>query len=130
MLKLFVTLMVALLLALALLGLRHHAMELQAQSARLRDKIRQQENVLRDQEPEIAKATNPLVLSERLKKAGLDGAGVPPGSDGSVGGLFPGAAPPDPALTAAPIPVHRAGGIVRVSSNGPATGWVHHRVAP
>jgi hypothetical protein len=127
MLKLFFFLIVALLLALAVLGLRHHTMELQAQSARLRDKIRQQENMLRDQDPEIAKATNPLVLAERLKKAGADNAGEPPASDGSVGGLYP-QADLNALTNANPMPRHNGRGLVTVSNVSPAARSRHWQV--
>ncbi len=126
MLKLFVTLIVSLLLALAVLGLRHHSTELKAQSAHLRDQIRQQENVLRDQDPQIAKATNPLVLAERLKKSEQDGTGIPPASDMPLG-LIPQA--DNTAISADYISSGHQHGLVTVSSNSVAPGSTRHRHA-
>jgi hypothetical protein len=126
MLKLFATLIVFLLLALAMLGLRHHRMELTAESARLRDQIRQQEHVLGDQRVQIAKVTNPLILTENLKKAGIDGAGIPPPPEAPLGMQIvpPGPAPVDADL----IPSH-AGGIVTVSSDTPLPHSKRRRMA-
>jgi hypothetical protein len=126
MLKLFATLIVFLLLALAMLGLRHHRMELTAQTARLRDQIRQQEHVLGDQRVQIAKVTNPLVLTENLKKAGIDGAGIPPPPEAPLGMQI---VPAVPGPVDADLAPPHAGGIVTVSSDTALPRTNRHRMA-
>jgi len=124
MLKLFATLLVFLLLALAVLGLHHHRLELTAQSARLRDHIRQQEHLLADQRVEIARTTDPRVLAEHLKKALTDDQGIPP--DSAPGRIVPAGAANGVAL---PNPVRAPAnhGLVTISHDSVRP--LRHRMA-
>lgn len=72
MLKLLVTLGSFLFVALALLGLRHHRLELTSQTAKLYEQIQVRTHTLWDQEALIAQKTNPIVTAKNFKSAGLD----------------------------------------------------------
>lgn len=72
MLKLLVTLGSFLFVALALLGLRHHHLELTSQSAKLFEQIQIRTHSLWDQEYLIANKTNPIATAKNFKSAGLD----------------------------------------------------------
>ncbi len=72
MFKLLVTLGTFLFVALALLGLRHHHLELTSQSAKLYDQIQQRLHTTWDQEAQIAGKTNPIATVKNIKSNGLD----------------------------------------------------------
>ncbi|MEI8197423.1 MAG: hypothetical protein WCI73_16115 [Phycisphaerae bacterium] len=71
MLKLFVTLVLFLALALGLLGLRMRRLELTAETARLRLDVERRQHQLWGQEDQIARQTNPPALAEGLHNSGL-----------------------------------------------------------
>lgn len=71
MFKLLFTLGVFLILALALLGIRTHTLELTAETARLRQQVTQREQQLWGQEIPITQQTNPMVLVKRLEETGM-----------------------------------------------------------
>lgn len=73
MLKLLVTLLAFLALALAVLGLRQHRLELTAQTARLLEQIERRTHSTWDQEARITTVSNPLVLAQNLKSRGMAG---------------------------------------------------------
>lgn len=67
---------VFLLVALALLGLRQHRLELTSQTAQLQADVQLREQTMWGQRMKIAQETNPVVLAAELKKQGLaDGGG-------------------------------------------------------
>ena len=73
MFKLLFTIGVFLMLALTLLGLRQHRLELESQTAQLRRiALAEREETLRDQQVTITQRTNPLALLDGLNKKGLD----------------------------------------------------------
>ena len=71
MLKLFVTLVLFLALALGLLGLRMRRLELTAETARLRLDVERRQHQLWGQEDQIARQTNPPALAEGLHNSGM-----------------------------------------------------------
>jgi hypothetical protein len=62
--------------AFALLGLRHHVRELEAESVNIYDQIRDRHHTLLDQRAEIAGRTNPRALASSMKDAGIDTGGA------------------------------------------------------
>ena len=73
MMKLLVMLVSFLLLALAILGIRQHRLEVTSQTSRLIDQIEQRKHELWDQDPKITETSNPLALAQNLKSRGLVG---------------------------------------------------------
>jgi hypothetical protein len=67
-----VTLGSFLFVALALVGLRHHHLELTSQSAKLFEQIQDRTHTLWGQEAVIAEKTNPIATAKNFKSAGLD----------------------------------------------------------
>jgi hypothetical protein len=78
--KLLTTMLVFLVVALLVLGLRQHRLELTSQTAWLQGQIAQREQTLWGQRMAIARATNPTVLASELQKQNLAG---------DVGGTLP-----------------------------------------
>jgi hypothetical protein len=74
--KLLFTLGTFLMVALALLALRQHRLELTSQSMKIHDEITAREHTLWDQRVEIARRTNPWALAAGLQKAGVDTGGA------------------------------------------------------
>jgi hypothetical protein len=74
--KLLFTLGTFLLVALALLALRQHRLELTSESMKIHDQITAREHTLWDQRVEIARRTNPWALASGLQKAGVDTGGA------------------------------------------------------
>ena len=72
MLKLLVMLVTFLLVALTLLGLRQHRLELTSESAGIYDRIRERNETLLDQRVVITKITNPWALAAALNDSGVD----------------------------------------------------------
>jgi hypothetical protein len=73
MLKLLVTLVAFLLLALAVMGMRHHARELESQTAGMVHATELNKHRLMDQRPDITKNSNPITLAQNMKDRGLAG---------------------------------------------------------
>ena len=73
MLKLLVTLVAFLLLALAVMGMRHHARELESQTASMIHESELKKHELMDQRPEITQVSNPIALAKNMKDRGLAG---------------------------------------------------------
>jgi hypothetical protein len=71
-LKLLIMLVAFLGVALALLGLRQHRMELTSESVKIYDQIRERNESLLDQRAQIARNTNPWSLAATLKDAGVN----------------------------------------------------------
>jgi hypothetical protein len=77
--KLLFTLGTFLVVALALLALRQHRLELTSESMKIHDEISAREHTLWDQRAEIARRTNPWALASGLQAAGVDtGAALTP----------------------------------------------------
>jgi hypothetical protein len=74
--KLLFTLGTFLVVALALLALRQHRLELTSQSMKIHEEITAREHTLWDQRVEIARRTNPWALAAGLQKAGVDTGGA------------------------------------------------------
>jgi hypothetical protein len=72
MFKLLALLVTFLLVALALLALRQHRLELTSQSAAIYDTIRDRHHTLLDQRVEIARRTNPWALAAALNQSGVN----------------------------------------------------------
>jgi hypothetical protein len=70
--KLLAMLMMFLVVALVLLGLRQHRLELTADSVRIYDQIRDRHHTLLDQRVIIARQTNPWALATALKEQGVN----------------------------------------------------------
>jgi hypothetical protein len=70
--KLLAMLVTFLLVALCLLGLRQHRLELTAQSTRIFDTIRDRQHTLLDQRVEIARRTNPWAINAALEQQGVN----------------------------------------------------------
>jgi hypothetical protein len=88
--KLLAMLVTFLLVALGLLGLRQHRLELTAHSTRIYETIRERQHTLLDQRVEIARRTNPWAIANALETQGVNTgeamrrrqtqAGRPPGA--------------------------------------------------
>ena len=76
MLKLLFTLGVFLIVALALLALRQHRLELTSESMKIHDQIEARNQTLWGQRVEIARRTNPWTLAAGLQAAGVDTGGA------------------------------------------------------
>lgn len=61
-----------LLVALALLGLRQHRLELTAESAKIYSQIRERNETILSQRVDIAKQTNPPALATALEASGVN----------------------------------------------------------
>src|SRR3954471_3399162 len=72
MVKLLVMLVAFLLVALTLLGLRQHRLELTSESAAIYERIRERNETLLDQRVVIARRTNPWALAAALNESGVD----------------------------------------------------------
>ena len=72
MIKLLVMLVTFLAVALALLGIRQHRLELTSQSAAIYERIRERNETLLDQRVLIARQTNPWTLATALKDSGVN----------------------------------------------------------
>ncbi|HEY4329704.1 MAG TPA: hypothetical protein VGN88_08200 [Phycisphaerae bacterium] len=72
MMKMLVMLGAFLLVALTLLSLRQHRLELTAQSAKIYGEIRDRNDILLTQQVEIARRTNPWTLANNLQKSGVN----------------------------------------------------------
>jgi hypothetical protein len=70
--KLLVMLGAFLLVALTLLSLRQHRLELTAQTAKIYDQIRDRNDTLLSQKVEIARRTNPWTLANNLQQSGVN----------------------------------------------------------
>jgi hypothetical protein len=70
--KLLAMLVTFLFVALALLALRQHRLELTSQSASIYESIRDRHQTLLDQRAEIAKRTNPWALANALNEQGVN----------------------------------------------------------
>ena len=78
MFKLLITLVTFLLLALAVMGMRHHTRELESQTAKLVAEIEIKKHKLWDQKPQITQVSNPQALTKNLQDHGMVGeVGVP-----------------------------------------------------
>jgi cell division protein FtsL len=73
MFKLLLMIVAFLLLALGVMGMRHHARELDAQAAKLQDEIEIRKHRIWDQRPQITEVTNPIALAKTMKDKGLSG---------------------------------------------------------
>jgi hypothetical protein len=71
-LKLLVILLTFLGIGIALLGLRQHRLELNAQSVQIYSQIRDRNEKLLSQNIDLAKATNPWALAANLKHSGVN----------------------------------------------------------
>jgi len=74
--KLLVMLGAILLVALTLLSLRQHKLELQAQSVKIAGQIRDRNDTILTQQVEIARITNPWTLNTNLQNAGINTGGA------------------------------------------------------
>lgn len=72
MFKMLVTLGVFLVVALTLLAVRTHRLEVTSESARIHEEIKQREQTLLDQRAQIAQQVTPWTLVANLKAAGMD----------------------------------------------------------
>src|SRR4051812_20037415 len=72
MFKLLAMIITFLLVALSLLAIRQHRLELTAQSAKIYDQIRERNQTLLDQQVQIAKITNPWAVASALEKSGVN----------------------------------------------------------
>ena len=72
MFKLLFTLTVFLVMALLLLGMRQQRLALTSETAKLHNEVLKREQKLWDQQDQIARQTNPLVLTEQIKNLGLE----------------------------------------------------------
>jgi hypothetical protein len=70
--KLLAMLVTFLLVALGLLGLRQHRLELTSQSTRIYETIRDRQHTLLDQRVAIARETNPWAIAAALEEHGVD----------------------------------------------------------
>lgn len=70
--KLLVMLGAFLLVALTLLSLRQHRLELNAQTVKIHSQIRERNDVLLTQQVEIARRTNPWTLAANLQQSGVN----------------------------------------------------------
>jgi hypothetical protein len=73
MFKLLVTLVTFLLLALAVMGMRHHARELESQTAGMVHESELRKHRLQDQGKAITEVSNPITLAQNMKDRGLSG---------------------------------------------------------
>ncbi len=62
--------------ALAVLALRHHRLEVTSKTVRIHDEILARKQTLLDQRVVIARQTNPWALAAGLKAAGVDTGGA------------------------------------------------------
>ncbi len=74
--KLLVMLGAFLLVALTLLSLRQHRLELTAQNAKIYGQIRDRNDILLTQQVEIARRTNPWTLANNLQQSGINTGGA------------------------------------------------------
>ena len=79
MFKLLFILGTFLVVALALLAVRQHRLDLTSESVKIHDEIQAREHSLWDQRAQIAEHTNPWALASGLREAGVDtGAALNP----------------------------------------------------
>ncbi len=104
-------------LAMALLALRQHRLELTSQSVKIHDEIHAREQSLWAQRAQIAERTNPWALASGLRDAGVDtGAALRPHTSTKAAGS--GNAPPA-IETDLVAPVRGDAGGGRVNPNRP-----------
>ena len=72
MFKLLAMLVTFLMVALCLLGLRQHRLELTSECTRIYDTIRDRQHTLLDQRVEIARQTNPWAIAAALEQQGVN----------------------------------------------------------
>ena len=72
MFKLLAMMVTFLLVALCLLGLRQHRLELTSECTRIYDTLRDRQHTLLDQRVEIARQTNPWAIAAALEQQGVN----------------------------------------------------------